>query len=64
MDTTQDPTMSPEEPADGAIEELEAADPSAAPAIAERVADALTAALNQDDEPAVDDGDTKRKAEG
>ena len=64
MDTTQDPTMSREETADAALEELEAADPSDAPVIAERLADSLTAALNQDDEPAVDDGEPEREAEG
>ena len=64
MDTTQDPTMSPKETVDGALEELEATDPSDAPVIAERVADTLTAALNEGDEPVADDGDAEREAEG
>ena len=63
MDTTQEPTISPEETAEAALGELEAADAADAPAIAERVADALTTVLNEGDDSAVDDSDAERGAE-
>lgn len=59
MDTTQDPKLSPDDAADAALEALEEAESAAAPEIAERLADTLTAALDEGETRS--DGDDGRE---
>lgn len=62
MNTTQDPTLSPDEVAEAALVALDEVDPADAPEAAELVADALTTSLENDDATVAEQ--TEREREG
>lgn len=62
MDTTQNEPEGHPDDADAALDELENADPAEAPDIAERLADALTEALDER-EPATGEPHSPEKKE-